>query len=165
MKRKPDPKRSAAAKKGWETRRRRERMAQRLKRSLAVRKSAAKKRVEQPATSREKELEAKIAQLEVQLLEQKQLNQRMQENVKELKQRIKRVKKPYVVELSQRVAKDYEAAQKAVAENIEYKMSQGWEFYTALYDTWEELNMVEGFDDIADVREAWENEGVSPEAE
>ena len=161
-----DPNRSLAAKRGWETRRRRKRIALRLKISLGVRKASAEKRVPKVKgkSSRESELEARIAELEIELITEKQLAQRIREDNAKLKHRIKRIRLPWHVEASRLVKKDKEAADKAIVEAIESKVKGGWEFYAALWDTYEEINLVEGYGEIDDIREAWENEGESPEA-
>ena len=178
MKRKPDPTRSEAARKGWETRRRRERQAQRLKRSLAARKGAAKKASQSPRgqSSEVRRLRQRVAQLELELVERKEelrkereLNQKLRRNfkrkVEEDRKKIERLQYPPKVLTNEAIEADKEAANAAVADMIKRKVADGWEFYTALMDTWEQVRDLDEYYDIADVREAWADEGDSPSEE
>lgn len=180
-------KRSAAAKKGWETRRKnaqakkrvakeKERIVKARKQSLAQRKSLAERKIKKPSgkTEREKELERKMAELELELIQVKQKQVALElellqtkkkavEHIKKLRHKIKRIKKPYHVEVQERATADPEAFKRMVVNMVEDRMREGWGVYQAIADTWEEVNFIEGWEDMDDVRQAFAEEGETPE--
>lgn len=180
-KKKPiDPKRSEAAKRGWITRRLRQGigLTQKQKRSLAAKKGWETRRKKQRGiileskTSREKELEdrekeltKRIAELEEQLERQKSYSQRLEKGIEKLKIKEFHEQVPPSELVSYEISKDPEAAKVAVAKMIEERLNLGWPFYQSLRDVWEEMRFTDQYSDIADIREAWEDEGTSPDVE
>ena len=175
-----DPRRSEAAKKGWITRRLKQGigLTVKQKRSLAAKKGWETRRKKQARvkperkTDKERELENRIAELEKQLTLQKEELEKQKSYTKRLEKgienlRIKEYQKqvPPAEEVSFEIAKDPEAAKVAVAGMIQERLDLGWPFFQALHDVWEEMGFVDEFSDIADIREAWEEAGDSSEAE
>ena len=163
MKRFPDPKRSAAAKKGWITRRKRqaEREAKQQRRRQAALKGWETRRAK---SARELELESEVERLKRELAESQKRAKKLEAIAKARKEKIRRIERP--VRIQQLVKKDPEAFRVSVGKEVERKILQdGFGVYQAIVETHAEIDFLDEYSDIDDVRQAFADEAVSPEVE
>lgn len=173
---KPSAKRSNAAKKGWETRRAKAAASLKVKRSQAAKKGWETRRARAasvglpvhfyrakhvlPSVSeRERALEIEVARLKA---ENALIKKNAQKKIERLKERVEVLKNPPKKQIQQYVKEHPDESRMAVVRMIQQKMSEGRGFYESMYDTWADVNFLDEFEEIDDIREIWGEEGTTP---